>query len=127
MLKYKFEETKKIKRLLIELEALKKTLNQIKISPQIEKKLRQEALFKSAFFSAKIEGNILELEDFLLPRRREILEIIKDHPYCPFDFISRRFPSINQKTLHYDLKQLQTKGFIIKAGQTRGVKYKVRE
>lgn len=66
-------------------------------------------------------------EDFLLPRRREILEMIKDHPYCSFDFISRRFLSINQKTLHYDLKQLQEKGFIIKAGITRGVKYKKRE
>ena len=66
-------------------------------------------------------------ENFLLPRRREILEIIKDHPYCSFDFISRRFLSINQKTLHYDLKQLQEKGFVIKAGKTRGVKYKTRE
>ena len=66
-------------------------------------------------------------EDFLLPRRREILEIIKDHPYSSFDFLSRRFSSINPKTLHYDLKQLQEKGFIIKAGKTRGVKYKVRE
>ncbi len=63
-------------------------------------------------------------EDFLLPRRREILEIIKDHPYCSFDFISRRFLAINPKTLHYDLKQLQKKAFIIKAGKTRGVTYK---
>lgn len=65
-------------------------------------------------------------EDYLLPRRREILEIIKDHPYCSFDFISRRFPAINPKTLHYDLKQLQEKGFIIKAGKTRGVTYRLR-
>jgi DeoR/GlpR family transcriptional regulator of sugar metabolism len=67
------------------------------------------------------------LEEYLLPRRREILEIIKEHPYCSFDFISRRFMTINQKTLHYDLSQLQKKGFIIKAGVTRGVKYKKRE
>jgi len=66
-------------------------------------------------------------EDFLLPRRREILEIIKEHPYCSFNFISRRFPSINQKTLHYDLRQLQIKGFIIKTGVTKGVRYKKRE
>ena len=134
MLKYKFKETKKIKKLLTELEALKTLLNQIKIPPHIEKNLRQESLLKSALFSARIEGNPLSLEelkelpeDFLLPRRREILEIIKDHPYCSFDFISRRFLSINQKTLHYDLKQLQEKGFVIKAGITRGVKYKTRE
>lgn len=67
------------------------------------------------------------LEDYLLPRRREILEIIKEHPYCSFDFISRRFMTINQKNLHYDLSQLQKKGFIIKAGVTRGAKYKKKE
>lgn len=66
-------------------------------------------------------------EDYLLPRRREILDIIVSHPYCSFDFISRRFPAVNPKTLHYDLKQLQEKGFIIKAGKTRGVTYKARE
>ena len=66
-------------------------------------------------------------EDFLLLRRREILEIIKEHPYCSFDSISRRFPFTNQKTLHYDLRQLQIKGFIIKTGVTRGVRYKKRE
>lgn len=65
-------------------------------------------------------------EDYLLPRRREILEIIKDHPYCSFDLISRRFAAINPKTLHYDLKQLQEKGFIIKAGKTRGVSYNLK-
>lgn len=63
-------------------------------------------------------------EDYLLPRRREILGTIKDHPDCTFDLISRRFPLVNPKTLHYDLKQLQEKGFIIKAGKTRGVTYK---
>jgi len=63
-------------------------------------------------------------EDFLLPRRREIFKIIKDHPYCTFNFISRRFPAVNPKSLHYDLKQLQEKGFIIKAGKTRGASYK---
>lgn len=65
-------------------------------------------------------------KDFLLPRRREILEITRNHPYCSFDLISRRFPAINPKTLHYDLKQLQEKGFIIKAGKTRGATYRLR-
>jgi len=66
-------------------------------------------------------------EDSLLPRRQEILAIIKDHPYCSFDFIVRRFSAINPKTLHYDFSQLQRGGFIIKAGKTRGVRYKARE
>lgn len=66
-------------------------------------------------------------ENYLLPRRREILEIIRDHPYYSFDLISRRFSAVNPKTLHYDLKQLQEKNFIIKAGKTRGASYKAKK
>lgn len=63
-------------------------------------------------------------EDSLLPRRREILEILKDHPLCSFNFISRRFPAINPKTLHYDLLKLQENGYIKKIGKTRGSVYR---
>lgn len=62
-------------------------------------------------------------EDSLLPRRREILEIIRDHPHCNFDFLHRRFAAINSKTLHYDLAQMMKKGFIRKLGATKGVSY----
>jgi|SRR3989339_291054 len=65
-------------------------------------------------------------EDFLSSRRREIFEIIKDHPFLSFNFLSRRFSKVNIKTLHYDLKKLQEKGFIIKIGETRGVTYKIK-
>jgi Fic family protein len=65
-------------------------------------------------------------EDFLFPRRREIFEIIKDHPFASFNFLSRRFSKVNIKTLHYDLKKLQEKGFIIKIGETRGATYKIK-
>jgi len=62
----------------------------------------------------------------LLPRRREIYETIKDHPNCTFDFIHRRFLSINPKTIHYDLYKLQKEHLIIKAGVSRGVTYTVK-
>jgi Fic family protein len=62
----------------------------------------------------------------LLPRRREMYEIIKDHPYCSFDFIHRRFIKINIKTLHYDLSKLQKENLITKAGVSRGVTYIVK-
>lgn len=62
-------------------------------------------------------------EDSLMPRRREILEIIRDHPHSTFDFIHRRFAAVNAKTLHYDLAQLMKKGFIRKLGATKGVSY----
>ncbi len=65
-------------------------------------------------------------EDSLLPRRREILDIIRDHPHCTFDFLQRRFIAVNSKTLHYDLAQMMKKGFIKKLGATKGVVYTAR-
>ncbi len=63
-------------------------------------------------------------EDLLLPRRREIFNIISDHPLCGFDLIRRRFLVVNEKTLKYDISQLLKKGFIEKIGATKGVLYK---
>jgi len=65
-------------------------------------------------------------EDSLLPRRREILEIIQDHKMVSFDFIKRRFLKIPDSTLHYDLKRLLEKGFVRKIGSTRGVLYQAK-
>jgi Fic family protein len=79
-------------------------------------------------FLEKLKSQPEELpEDTLPPRRREILEIISDHPFCSFDFISRRFLSVNPKTLHYDLQQLQKSGFVQRLGKTRGSTYRVKE
>lgn len=61
--------------------------------------------------------------DFLLPRRAEILAIIKDHKLVNFDQIRRRFFAVNERTLRYDLKKLIDSGFIIKRGTTKGVYY----
>jgi predicted transcriptional regulator len=62
-------------------------------------------------------------EDSLMPRRRELLDTIRDHPNCSIDFLYRRFLKINRKTLAYDLSQLQKKGFVKKVGTTRGALY----
>ncbi len=62
-------------------------------------------------------------EDRLLPRRREILEIIKDHKEVSFDFIRRRFMSVPDSTLHYYLQHLIKHGFIKKLGVSRGALY----
>lgn len=66
-------------------------------------------------------------EDSLLPRRLEILNIIRDHKLVSFDFISRRFLRINPRTLRYDLKRLADAGFIVKRGKTKGVCYSSKE
>lgn len=59
----------------------------------------------------------------MLPRREEMLAIIKDHPRCSFDFIARRFAQVNPKTLHYDIGWLVKNGFVKKLGVSRGVVY----
>lgn len=61
----------------------------------------------------------------LLPRRREIVEIIRDHRMVTFDFISRRFAPVPKSSLHFDLSQLIKKGHIIKLGITRGAVYDI--
>lgn len=63
--------------------------------------------------------------NFLLPRRLEIYQIIKDHQLVNFDMIRRRFMAVNERTLRYDLKKLQDAGLIRKRGTTKGVYYEV--
>lgn len=64
-------------------------------------------------------------EKNLLPRRKEIYLVVKDHPMCSFNFIQRRFMGVNLKTLHYDLKKLQDENLVVKVGKTRGSLYKI--
>ncbi len=61
--------------------------------------------------------------DSMLPRRKEIYFLIKDHQYLSFDQIHRRFMAVNQSTLRYDLTQLIKQGLIHKLGSTKGVLY----
>ncbi len=61
--------------------------------------------------------------DFLLPRRAEIYTIIKEQRLVNFDMIRRRFLAVNERTLRFDLKQLQDAGLIRKRGTTKGVYY----
>lgn len=59
----------------------------------------------------------------LLPRRQELLNIIKDHRVVSFDFLHRRFTNIPASTLRYDLLSLQKGEYIKKLGVTRGALY----
>lgn len=72
-----------------------------------------------------LEKQELEIEDFLLPRRAEILNIIRDHKIVNFDIIKRRFLTINKRTLRFDLKYLTNRGLIKKRGTTKGVYYEI--
>mgnify|MGYP001573221394 CR=1 FL=1 len=84
-----------------------------------------EALvFQSKEILAKLIQPPAELaEDDLPPRQLEILQIVKDHPYCSFDSIHRRFIGISPSTLRYDVTQLTKSGFIKKIRKTRGAMY----
>lgn len=64
-----------------------------------------------------------EASDYLLPRRGEIYNIIKEHKLVNFDMLRRRFAKINERTLRFDLKKLADQGLIRKLGSTRGVYY----
>lgn len=84
-----------------------------------------EAIASTAYKSKELvlEKQQLEAEDYLLPRRAEILNIIKDHKLVTFDMIRRRFLAVPKRTLNYDLKKLQDMGLIRKRGATKGVYY----
>lgn len=59
----------------------------------------------------------------LLPRRAEIVDIIRDHQMVSFDFLARRFVAVPKSTLHFDIKQLMKGNYIKKLGTTRGAVY----
>lgn len=78
--------------------------------------------------SSKVKEKILasqsyQKEDLLAPRRREILEIIRDHRMISLDFLRRRFITVGPRLLSYDLKYLMDNGYISKIGKTRGALY----
>jgi Fic family protein len=84
-----------------------------------------EALATSADIAKNqvISKQQAEVSDYLLPRRAEILHIIRDHKIVNFDMIQRRFVAINERTLRYDLKKLCDAGLVRKRGTTKGVYY----
>lgn len=88
-----------------------------------------EAIAETAEASKELvlEKREFSIEDLLLPRRVEILNIIKDHKSVNFDTLKRRFLQVNGRTLRYDLKKLQDRGLIRKRGVTKGVYYEVKE
>ncbi|HUD09803.1 MAG TPA: Fic family protein [Patescibacteria group bacterium] len=65
-------------------------------------------------------------EDLLLPRRKEILDLIRDHRVMTLDAVRRRFLRVSPRMIRYDLKKLEEQGFIIKLGATRGAMYKLK-
>lgn len=74
----------------------------------------------------EVNGKKQTPDDLLLPRRKEILDIIRDHEVISLDSLRRRFLKVSSRMIRYDLKKLEEQGFIIKLGTTRGAMYKVK-
>lgn len=72
-----------------------------------------------------MEKDKIKIEDLLLPRRAEILNIIKEQGMVNFDSIRRRFLGVNERTLRFDLKKLVDSSLIKKRGTTKGVYYEI--
>ena len=62
----------------------------------------------------------------LLPRKQEILNTIKDHPYCSMDMIARRFPTTSRRMIQYDVADLVKRDLVEKHGETKGVVYTLK-
>lgn len=65
-------------------------------------------------------------EDSLLPRRKEIIDTIRDHGVVSMDFIRRRFLKVSARMIRFDLQKLEQQGYIIKLGTTKGAMYKIK-
>ncbi len=101
-----------------------KFLPYYKSTPKIESLLKQiEELKKN--YAATVQKSLKQQKINLLPRRAEIVDIIRDHDMVSFNFIARRFAAVPKSTLHFDIQQLLKKKYIKKLGTTRGVVYTI--
>ena len=84
-----------------------------------------EAIAKTALFAKDVvlSKKQMDVVDLLLPRRAEIVNIIRDHRLVNFDILRRRFLMVSGRTLRYDLKKLADDGLIRKRGTTKGAYY----
>lgn len=93
-----------------------------KSTPKIESLLKEiEELRKN--YASTVQKSHKQQKINLLPRRAEIVEIVRDHKMVSFDFIARGFAAVPKSTLHFDIQQLLKQGYIKKLGTTRGVVY----
>lgn len=120
----RFSETQEIKKLLIELEALKIVFDGLPQSQHVEENLRREALLKSSLFSARIEGNPLTLAQVSLESQTaskqdlvklEVFNLLKAYKYI----YSSRVPKKVSIKVICGLHKLVMRGISGDAGRFR--------
>ncbi len=94
-------------------------------TPFVELMLEYLALCSQAAREKAIEkSRTTDVLDFLPPRRKELVQIIREHPHATLDFLHRRFLRVDPRLLRYDLKKLCDDGLVKKIGKTRGSVYR---
>ncbi len=78
----KYFLTPKISQLLSSIEASKEVINSVTIPPEIEVNIRRQSTLKSSLFSARVEGNILTMDELIKKpskdqKRLEVFNILK--------------------------------------------------
>ena len=124
MLKFRYQETTGMKKLLIELEALRIIFDTIKPISKIEENIRRESLLKSSLFSARIEGNPLTLTQakHISPHReetditkKEIFNLLRAY----HSIYSQTSPKKISKKIILKLHEFVLKGISAEAGRLR--------
>ena len=64
--------------------------------------------------------------DILLPRRKEIMQIVSEQKLVSHDFLHRRFLKVPERVISYDIQCLIKDGYLVKIGKTRGALYSIR-
>ncbi|MCL5091031.1 MAG: Fic family protein, partial [Patescibacteria group bacterium] len=125
MLDYFFNETKKIKDLLSEVSALKIVFETLTPLPHIEENIRRESLLKSSLYSARVEGNPLnlsnvkEIKEESEPEDLKKLEVANLLKAYRFVYLGK-VPDSLSESLISNLHFMTLKGISENAGKYRG-------
>lgn len=68
----------------------------------------------------------LNRENPIPPRQSKIMDIITLKGEITIDDVVKEIPNVTRRTLRRDLTSLESSGYIIKVGRTKGTSYKIR-
>ena len=121
MLNYKYKETKKIEKLLGQIEAMKVVFKSLTPDKKLKENIRRESLLKSALFSAKIEGNKLRITDVESQKKsknRDKLEVFNLFKAYQYVFNKKSKLNLTVKEIK-KIHRIVMTGLIPTAGQFR--------
>jgi len=117
-LKFKYQQTEKIKQQLLELHILKLVFEMLPDLPHIEENIQRESLLKSALFSARVEGNPLNIQDLKTQNAKSIHKLEIFNLLSAYKSLSSHSKSISLKTI-LNLHSIVLKDLSNSCGQIR--------